>query len=139
MNNINLLPDGGEVYHTSAFFDPKLAEDYLNALLRELKWERGTYRKRGPGKVILPRPRLHAWVSPGVSYTYAGMTINSQPMTPAMKKMLLAIEPVAGQQFDSALVNLYPTGQFSMSWHSDDEAIFIPNGVIASVIPGNNS
>jgi alkylated DNA repair dioxygenase AlkB len=46
------------------------------------------------------------------------------------------VEQIAGQRFNSVLLNLYRDGRDGMGWHSDDEPELGPDPVIASVSLG---
>jgi len=46
------------------------------------------------------------------------------------------VEALAGQSFNAVLINLYRSGNDSVSWHADDEPELGPNPVVASVSYG---
>jgi alkylated DNA repair dioxygenase AlkB len=82
----------------------------------------------------VPLPRLTAWYGDaGTTYSYSGITMQPQPWTPALWQIKQAIQPLAGVEFNSVLLNLYRDGNDSVGWHSDDEPELGENPVIGSV------
>lgn len=83
------------------------------------------------------QPRLVAWCSDANrSYSYSGLTLNSIPMHPTVLDLRSRCEELAGQSFDSVLLNLYRDGDDCVSWHSDDERLFGRDPIIASLSLG---
>jgi alkylated DNA repair dioxygenase AlkB len=55
------------------------------------------------------------------------------PWTPELQAIREMVEPLAGIQFNSVLLNYYRDGNDSVAWHSDKESIMGSQPVIASV------
>lgn len=80
-----------------------------------------------------PLPRLTSWYSdPGRSYTYSGITSQPTPWNKGLLHLKQAIEQLAGETFNSVLVNWYRDGQDHLAWHADDEPELGSQPVIAS-------
>jgi alkylated DNA repair dioxygenase AlkB len=124
-----MLP--GQLDYLPGFFDPTESAAFFDALVNGIQWRQETLKLFG--KEILT-PRLTAWYGDeGIAYTYSGVTFRASAWTPALLAIKTRIEPVAGQLFNSVLLNLYRDGNDSMGWHSDDETELGSNPVIASV------
>src|SRR5205823_6240177 len=83
----------------------------------------------------IPLPRLTAWYGdPGAGYAYSGIENVPLPWTPELREIKERLEHLAGEPFNSVLLNLYRTGQDSMGWHADDERELAPT--IASLSLG---
>lgn len=103
-------------------------------LLRATPWRQDKIRIMGRA---IAQPRLTAWYGePGATYTYSGLTLAPLPFTPLLARIREIVEPVAGERFNSALLNHYRGGADSVSWHSDNERELGPDPVIASVSLG---
>jgi alkylated DNA repair dioxygenase AlkB len=72
-------------------------------------------------------PRLTCWY--GETEKIAG----TLPWTPELQAIREMVEPLAGIQFNSVLLNYYRDGNDSVAWHSDKESIMGSQPVIASV------
>lgn len=89
------------------------------------------------GQLKVPFPRLTAFYSTkGISYKYSGQTTVAQPFPQVVEKIAEALL-ASGHSFNSCLVNFYRDGKDSISWHRDDEDIFIPGSEIGSVSIGS--
>lgn len=103
-------------------------------LLRATPWRQDRIRIMGRE---IAQPRLTAWYGePGATYTYSGLTLAPLPFTSLLLKIRAAVQAVAGDRFDSALLNQYRDGADSVSWHSDNEPELGPDPIIASVSLG---
>ncbi|KAI9453513.1 2OG-Fe(II) oxygenase, partial [Russula earlei] len=79
-------------------------------------------------------PRLTAWYGdPGTDYSVSGSLANPLPWTPELLMIKAKVEPLAGIQFNSVLLNYYRDGNDSVAWHSDKESVLGKNPIIASV------
>ncbi len=131
-------PDGqaldmadAEVTLFPAFFPAAEADRLFIALRETIAWQQDPITIYGR---TLAQPRLTAWYGDtGQSYTYSGITMHPQQWTPELLQIRERIEPVAGVEFNSVLLNLYRHERDSVSWHSDDEPELGINPVIASV------
>ena len=111
------------------FFTTNESDVLLKRLSNEIEWKQETIRV--PGKTV-PLPRLTAWYGDeGTVYRWSGITQHPLGWTPLLKQIKQAVEEAAQTSFNSVLLNLYRSGQDSVSWHSDDEPELAP--VIASL------
>lgn len=128
-----LLPDA-ELTHWPDFLPTSAAQDLFRELERSAPWEQSLIRIAGRH---LPIPRLNVWYGdPGANYGYSGARLTSHPWTPALGAVRSQIEAATQQCFNSALLNCYRSGQDSVDWHSDDEAVLGPQPVIATLSLG---
>ncbi|RPD42897.1 alpha-ketoglutarate-dependent dioxygenase AlkB family protein [Chitinophaga barathri] len=127
----NLLPVDGTAVLFPALFTREESDHYLEVLQEKINW------KQEPvimfGKTVM-QPRLTAWYGDeGKAYSYSGITMQPVPWTEALLAIKTRAEAVAGQSFNSALLNFYRNGQDSMGWHRDNESSLGLNPVIGSV------
>ncbi len=100
-------------------------------LLKEIKWQQDQLTLYGKSVNI---PRLQAWYGePQYTYTYSGLALSPQPLTPCLSALKAKVEHFTGITFNSLLANLYRDGNDSVSWHSDDEPELGDCPVIASL------
>lgn len=109
------------------------AEVYMAALNMGL--EQRSIRLKNNLEIIMPR--LTAWCcDTGEGYGYSGQ------YTPAVnwpEKLLVVrrrLELELQRAFPSCLINMYRDEKDSVGWHRDDEGLFGPNLVIATVSLG---
>jgi alkylated DNA repair dioxygenase AlkB len=89
------------------------------------------------GKELL-FPRLTAWYGDNdKSYTFSGITLRPNDWTEELFEIKNAIEKETIDKFNSVLLNLYRSGNDSISWHTDAEKELGINPVIASVSFGD--
>lgn len=77
-------------------------------------------------------PRQELWFGDR-EYHYSGAVIVPEMMPDWMVALGRLMTAVCGEEFNSCLANRYVDGLDSVSWHSDDEAIFGEDPVIVSV------
>lgn len=88
------------------------------------------------GKEIL-QPRLTAWCcDTGEGYGYSGQITPATPWPKEFIPIRERLKSELGRDFPSVLVNKYRDGQDSVSWHKDDEGIFGPDLIIATLSLG---
>ena len=117
LNHCQHLLDGALTLYPQALADE--SETLYQQLRNDLDWQPGTVTVYGKQHII---PRLHAWYGdPGTDYTYSGTLLKPRPLP----KVIDALRQTLNQHFqchvNSALGNLYRSGQDHMGWHSDDE------------------
>jgi alkylated DNA repair dioxygenase AlkB len=128
------LPDADIVLYR-LFLTAADADRHLNELLTgTIPWKQDEIDFYGK---TIPVPRLASWHGdPGCAYTYSGIRSEPNPWTESLLQMRTSVEALAGQRFNSVLVNQYRNGSDSVSWHSDDEPELGQNPVIASLSLG---
>lgn len=130
----NLLPEDGELYYCADWLTSARAQHYFEALNSEIHWQQDPVKMFG--KVLIPQRKIAWHGSEPFTYTYSGHTKIAQPWTLTLKDLLAALRTTCGEDFNSCLLNLYPTGSAGMGWHSDDEPELVPQSTIASVSLG---
>jgi alkylated DNA repair dioxygenase AlkB len=124
------LPDADLVYYP-ALFNASESAAFFTELAGSIDWQQDSITIYGRR---VPLPRLTAWYGDvGTTYSYSGITMQPQPWTPELRQIKQVIEPLAGVEFNSVLLNLYRDGNDSVGWHSDDEPELGENPVIGSV------
>lgn len=127
------LPDA-EVDYLPGVFEPSLAAEFFRVLRQDVAWQQEEILMFGQRRLV---PRLVAWHGdPDAKYRYSGVLHQPRPWIPALQRIRGTVEELAGQRFNSVLLNLYRDGRDGMGWHSDDEPELGPDPVIASVSLG---
>lgn len=110
------------------------AEDHFEQLLSETPWQQRSNLMFGKR---VRQPRLTAWYGDeGCQYSYSGVSNAPLPWQGVICAIRDDVEALLGCRFNSALLNLYRTGQDSIGFHSDDEPELGPTPIIASVSYG---
>jgi alkylated DNA repair dioxygenase AlkB len=110
---------------------PQDGDRLLQQFIAGATWKQ-TIQKMYDKEVITPR--LTAWYGDlGTDYSDPGRIANPMPWTPELLAIKAKVEPLAGIQFNSVLLNYYRDGNDSVAWHSDKESILGRHPVIASV------
>lgn len=113
------------------FCDPATAATWFTRLHAEIPWEH--HRLRLFGRQI-DAPRLSCWIGDaGTAYTYSRVRFEPQAWTPALGQLRGQLCTLLGEQYNSALCNLYRDGRDAMGWHSDAEPELGSEPVIASL------
>lgn len=129
-----LLSGASSAVLHSAVLEPDKALDAFENLHAQTPWEQHNVVVYGRS---IAQPRLVAWFAPpGVTYRYAGLTLEPHALTPLLIQLKKRVEVIAGAQFNSVLMNLYRTGADSNGWHADNEPEFGVDPVIASLSLG---
>jgi alkylated DNA repair dioxygenase AlkB len=106
------------------FFNRNESDAFYRILMEETPWKQEPITIHGKTH---PTPRLTAWYGK----RRAGEMEN--PITPSLNIIKQKVESEAGVTFTSVLLNLYRSGQDSVSWHRDHEREYGTNPVIGSV------
>lgn len=131
---INLQLIDGSTCYLPGVIASRDADRLFETLRAEVTWRQEEIFLFGRRR---PVPRLVAWHGDsGAEYRYSGVLHVPEPWSPTLQHVRLAVEELAGQRFNSVLLNLYRDGRDGMGWHSDDETELGPNPVIASVSLG---
>jgi alkylated DNA repair dioxygenase AlkB len=108
------------------------ADRLMAALRRDIAWRQDEATVMGRR---IPIPRLQAWHGDG-QYVYSGIRLEPSPWTPDLLILKGVAEDIAGESFNSVLINLYRDGRDSVAWHADDEPSLGRDPVIASLSLG---
>jgi alkylated DNA repair dioxygenase AlkB len=128
----SLLPCDGEVFLFEDAIGRADADRLLDALLGQIAWRQEEATIMGRRVAI---PRLTAWHGEA-GYVYSGIRMAPAPWSRALLELRQRAEHLAGQPFNSVLLNLYRDGRDSVSWHADNEPGLGRNPVIASLSLG---
>lgn len=115
------------------FLSLEEADSFLSLVVETTSWESQSLTMFG--KQVL-EPRLSAWISDGITYTYSRSIRHPSPWTPALTDLRNRCETITSAHFNSVLANFYRDGHDHMGWHADDEPANGPHPVIASVSLG---
>jgi len=129
--NINLLPEGGEVYYFGKIMKLEEANYYFNSLLTKVEWKNDEAVMFG--KLIQTKRKVAWYGDKEFSYTYSNVTKAALGWTPQLMELKQLVETVSGESYNSCLLNLYHNGDEGMAWHSDGEKDLKKKGAIASV------
>ncbi|MEO6522824.1 MAG: alpha-ketoglutarate-dependent dioxygenase AlkB [Mucilaginibacter sp.] len=124
------LPEEYLIYLPGLFSESE-SNRLLQKFIAETPWKQTSIKIYD--KEVLS-PRLTAWygdVAPG-SYLTEKIT-DANPWTNELLMIKAKVEPLAGMQFNSVLLNYYRDGNDSVAWHSDKGAVADKKMVVASV------
>jgi len=99
------------------WIEPGEAGRLLERLRVEIPWEDHAVTIAGR---TVPVPRRVAYYGP-FPYAYSGIVHPARALPPVIAGLRDRIEEVSGQPFNTVLMNLYRSGNDSVSWHSDDD------------------
>jgi alkylated DNA repair dioxygenase AlkB len=122
----------GNVRWIPGWIAPGEAGRLLAILLAEIPWE--DHEVTSVGRKV-PVPRRVAFYGPH-PYAYSGIVHPARPLPPVVAALRDRIEEVSGQPFNTVLMNLYRSGNDSVSWHSDDDYPHGGHPAVASVSLG---
>ena len=126
-----LLPYDGSAVFTPDFLDAAAAQAMFSDIDATTPWESVELTVFGRK---VKEPRLSAWMnSEGRPYVYSGTSRVAHRFTPVLENLRVLVEQRSGHHFNSALVNLYRSGDDALGWHADDEPENGREPVIASV------
>jgi alkylated DNA repair dioxygenase AlkB len=133
----NLLPYDGQVNDLGVVIND--ANALYNNLLTELPWQSDIVTLFGKTHVTT---RQIVWMgNHDVSYHYSGQTRRAIPWTKQMLHVKRHIEQQLSSSginvdFNSCLLNYYPSGEDGMGYHADDEKELGAQPIIASLSLG---
>lgn len=127
----NLLPYDGAVYYYSTIISLKTANDFYDALMREIQWENDKVIIYG--KTIITKRKVAWYAEHPFLYTYSKITKTAKAWLPILEELKALVESQSGEKYNSCLLNLYHDGTEGMTWHSDAEKDLKQNGTIASL------
>ncbi len=117
------IPDA-ELTLYEYFFAREESDVYYRTLLDETPWVQEPITIHGKTH---PTPRLTAWYGKRRNGDIENF------FTSALQTIQEKVEQQSGIQFNTVLLNLYRTGQDSVSWHRDNEREYGTNPAIGSV------
>jgi alkylated DNA repair dioxygenase AlkB len=104
---------------------------YLKALKSNIEWKQESMNMYGKQVNF---PRLTAWYGDNDKpYSFSGITLKPKSWSNELISIKEKIEPISKVKFNSVLLNLYRSGNDSISWHTDAEKELGVNPIIASV------
>ena len=106
------------------FFNKEESDLYYKMLVSDTPWQQEPITIH---EKTFPTPRFTAWY---------GKRRGREPVhsfTPELESIKAKVEGKSGVVFTSVLLNLYRTGQDSVSWHRDHEKEYGTNPIIGSV------
>lgn len=117
--------------YRAGFIDEQTSNKLLQQFINEIPWKQSTQKMWDKEYLT---PRLTSWHGDtGTDYSVSGKISNPNPWTTELLYLKSLVEPVAGIQFNSVLLNYYRDGNDSVAWHSDRESVLGKNPIIASV------
>ena len=128
-NGSNLPPD--LLVYQPGLFDRAESQFYLESFIGQTHWKQEIVQMYGKA---IKTPRLTAWYGDSnKSYAFSGNKYEPLPWTKELLNIKARVEPIAGMEFNSVLLNYYRDGNDSVAWHSDDEYELGFKPTIASV------
>ena len=129
-NTIVYIENGEYIFSPSMF--TKVESNFmLNQLRNTIAWKQESMNMYGK---TINFPRLTAWYGDkDKPYTFSGITLQPHMWTKEILEIKNKIEQISNTEFNSVLLNLYRSGNDSISWHTDAETELGINPIIASV------
>jgi len=123
--------ENGEYLFYPAFFSKDESDLYLKTIKENIDWKQESMNMYGKQVNF---PRLTAWYGDNDKpYSFSGITLEPKSWSKELIAIKEKIEPISKVVFNSVLLNLYRSGNDSISWHTDAEKELGINPVIASV------
>lgn len=130
----NLLSGDGVVHYYGPVMAQLEADQYFNALMREIPWQHDEAIIFG--KKIITQRKVAWYADQPFSYTYSKTTKTALPWVPVLSKLKEIVQSESGETYNACLLNLYHDGSEGMAWHSDGEKDLKRNGAIGSLSLG---
>jgi len=109
-------------------------DDLLRELIDGITWRQEEVKIYGKSHL---QPRLSAWYGDSkLDYSYSGITMHPRPWSQTLLNLKARVESLAGEEFNSVLLNYYRDHRDGMGMHSDDESELGKQPVIASLSLG---
>jgi len=119
------------VIYYGQILDAVKADEYLKILMNTIAWKNDEAIIFG--KHIITKRKVAWYADTDFSYTYSRATKQALLWAPELLQLKQLVEAIAGDKFNSCLLNLYHNGDEGMAWHSDDEKSLGKNTTIASL------
>lgn len=127
----NLLPFDGEAFYFGKIIPAEESQKYFHFMLETVPWKNEEIKMFGKSTILR---RKTAWYSTGRnSYSYSNSTKEAEEWTDELLHLKDLVEQKTKTGFNSCLLNLYPSGEEGMGWHSDNEKSIEENSPIASL------
>jgi len=127
----NILPFDGEALYFGKIMKDAQASYFMEHLLHKIEWKNDEAFIFGKHYIT---KRKVAWYGDlSFSYTYSKATKLALPWTETLLEIKQVAEAATKCTYNSCLLNLYHTGDEGMAYHSDDEAMLLKYGSIASL------
>ena len=130
----NLLSGDGVVHYYGPVMAQLEADQYFNALMREIPWQHDEAIIYG--KKIITKRKVAWYADQPFSYTYSKTTKTALPWVPVLSTLKEIVQSESGETYNACLLNLYHDGSEGMAWHSDGEKDLKRNGAIGSLSLG---
>ena len=127
----NLLSRDGTAFYYGKIFSFKESNTHFDRLIAEIPWRSDELILFG--KPITTRRQVAWFGDKPYDYHYSNSKKTAIPWTEQLQELKSIVEQKTGESYNSCLLNLYPSGDTGMGWHSDDERELIRNGSIASL------
>lgn len=133
-NSENLLPSGGAGFYFPGFLESDEADALFEFLHEKVPWSQQPVKMFGR---TVWQPRLTAfYADDGVGYRYSGLSLQGLRWNEPLQLLKGKVEQACNWKFNSALLNLYRSGNDYMGWHRDNEKSLGREPVIASISLG---
>lgn len=129
-----ILSENADVYYFKNIFDPEEASGMFKFLLETIPWKNDEFFMFG--KRIVTKRKFAWYSSRDRSYTYSNLTRYPLPWTEELLHLKGIVEKTTDREYNSCLLNLYPSGEEGMGWHRDNEKDLKKDGSIASLSLG---
>lgn len=130
----NLLPKDGSVFYHGTILSVEDADTHYQTLMNTIAWKNDEAFLFG--KRIQTKRKVAWYADLPYAYTYSNTTKHALTWTNTLLTLKAIVEAQSGEKYNSCLLNLYPTGNEGMAWHSDGEKDLKTNGAIASISLG---
>jgi alkylated DNA repair dioxygenase AlkB len=129
-NTLNILPHDGYTSYIPNFII-ETTPLYLDQLLNEVAWKHDELTLYG--KKIITKRQVAFEGDNQIFYTYSKQKKIANPWSKTVMELKQKLENELKTQFNGCLLNLYDSGEFAMTWHSDNEPELESEGIIASL------
>lgn len=129
-----MLPFDGEVNYFGKIMPNDEANRYLNSLLNTIQWKNDEVVIFG--KHYITKRKVAWYGDSDYKYTYSNTTKKALAWTKELQTLKQIAQDFSRIKFNSCLLNLYPTGEVGMGWHSDDEKSLGKETTIVSITFG---
>ena len=130
----NILPFDGVTNYHGLVLDKTQCAYYYQKLMETIPFKNDEAIVFG--KKIITKRKVAWYGESAYSYTYSKITKTACIFTKELLELKEIVEQQSGETFNSCLLNLYPSGEEGMAYHSDGEKMLKKNGAIASLSLG---